>query len=56
MFYAGAGVISPDTGIDVPRSTGRLLVSMRPPSIGRNTIVATGACQAKIMRKEGLDT
>jgi len=27
-----------------------------PPSIGRNTIVATGACQGEIKRKEWLDT
>ena len=44
MFCAGAGVVSPVIRLDVP------------PSLGRNTIVATGACQAKIMRKEGLDT
>jgi len=44
VFYAGTGVISPVTRLDAPRST------------GRNTIVATGACQAEIMCKEGLDT
>ena len=42
MFFAGPAMVSPVTRLDVTRNT------------GRNIIVATGACQAGIMCKQGL--